>query len=226
MSEAKKDFKAALSKLKEAAMAFKDAMTPQKFGKSMLADGTTLEWEGDEPMPGMSAMVSGADGVQVPAPDGEYTLPETGMVITCEAGVIATVTPAAAQEDPAAPVENKAANTGMESQGTMSPAVAKEITERIEKVSKFATEETEAIKTNLTEMSETFAAFKVEFEAVKSENASLKDQLMSFSKVVSDAINELGEQPQDKNETEQNFRNESKPEESIAEWRKRMKITK
>ena len=114
----------------------------------------------------------------------------------------------------------------MESQGTMSPAVAKEITERIEKVSKFATEETEAIKTNLTAMSETFAAFKVEFEAVKAENVSLKEQLMSFSKVVSDAINELGEQPQDKNESEQNFRNENKPEESIQEWRKRMRITK
>ena len=225
MSDSKKDFKAALSKLKDAAIAFKDAMTPQKFGKSTLADGTIMEWEGDEPMPGMPAMVMGADGAPVPAPDGEYTLPENGTVVTVEAGVIATVTPSAAVED-AAPLDNKAANTGMESQGTMSPAVAKEITERIEKVSKFATEETEAIKTNLTAMSETFAAFKVEFEAVKAENVSLKEQLMSFSKVVSDAINELGEQPQDKNESEQNFRNENKPEESIQEWRKRMRITK
>lgn len=222
MSDSKKDFKAALSKLKEAAIAFKDAMTPQKFGKSTLADGTIMEWEGDEPMPGMPAMVMGADGAPVPAPDGEYTLPETGTVVTVEAGVIATVTPSAAAADPEAPLDNKAANTGMSEATSMSPAQAKEITERIEKVSKFQEEAEQrfaALEKLISDQSEVIA-----FQ--KTENESLKNELVTFSKIVSDSLNELGEQPQEVKEVEQNFRNENKPEESIQEWRKRMKITK
>lgn len=223
MSENKADFKTAFSKLKEAAQAFKEAMTPkQKFGKSMLADGTQIEWEGEEPMPGMPVMAVTAEG-SAPAPDGEYTLPENGTVITVEAGVIVTVTPAAAAEG--AEVENQAANTGMSGQ-PMTPATAKEITERIEKVSKFATEETEALKQNLTAITETFAAFKVEFEAVKAENVALKNEMITFSKVVSDTLDEFGEQPQVQEEKKQNFRDENKPVETIEEWRKRMKLTK
>ena len=222
MSESKKDFKTALSKLKEAAIAFKEAMTPMKFGSSVLADGTAIEWEGEEPMPAMPVNAALPDGTYAPLPDGEYTLPENGTVITVEGGVIATVTPAAATPDANAP-SNPVANTGMENQGaSMTPTQAKEITERIEKVSKFATDETEAIKNNITELSETIAQFKAEYETLKSENDKLKNELLGFSKVVSDAIAEIGDQPQDNTVVEQNFRNEAKPKESIEEFRKRV----
>jgi len=222
MSESKKDFKVVLSKLKEAAIAFKAAMTPMKFGSSVLADGTEIEWEGEEPMPAMPINASLPDGTYAPLPDGEYTLPENGTVITVEGGVIATVTPAAATPENDVP-SNPVANTGMDNQGaSMTPTQAKEITERIEKVSKFATDETEAIKKNITELSETIAQFKAEYETLKSENDKLKNELLGFSKVVSDAIAEIGDQPQDNTVVEQNFRNEAKPKESIEEFRKRV----
>jgi len=222
MSKSKEDFKVVLSKLKEAAIAFKAAMTPMKFGSSVLADGTVIEWEGEEPMPAMKINAVLPDGTYAPLPDGEITLPENGTVITVEGGVIATVTPAAAAPENAVPA-NPVANTGMENQGaSMTPTQAKEITERIEKVSKFATDETEAIKKNITELSETIAQFKAEYETLKSENDKLKNELLGFSKVVSDAIAEIGDQPQDNTVVEQNFRNEAKPKESIEEFRKRV----
>jgi hypothetical protein len=217
MSESKKDFSAVLSKLKEAAIAFKAAMTPQKFGNSVLADGTEIEWEGEEPMVGIPVMVSTPEGY-MPAPNGEYTLPENGTVLVIEAGVITTVTPAQATPEEAAPT-NPAANTGMESQGaSMSPAQAKEITERIEKVSKFmedATERFASMEKMIADQSEVIATQKTENEALKSE-------LLNFSKIVSDSLAEIGDQPQDTKEVEHNFRNENKGKESIEEFRKRV----
>ena len=40
--------------------------------------------------------------------------------------------------------------------------------------------------------------------------------------LASDAIAEIGDQPQDNKVVEQNFRNEAKPKESIEEFRKRV----
>jgi hypothetical protein len=221
MSESKKDFKTALSKLKEAAIAFKEAMTPQKFGKSVLADGTQLEWEGEEPMVGMPAMAIAADGTSAPAPDGEYTLPENGTVITIEGGNIATVTPAAAASDPNAPA-NPAANEGMSEATPMTPAQAKEITERIEKVSKFM-EDAEVRFSNMEKLISDQAEV---IAAQKKENEDLNTKLVTFSKQVTETLEQIGEEPQEKGKQEMNFRNENKPEETIQEWRKRMKLTK
>lgn len=206
MSE-KKDFKTALAKLKEAAIAFKEAMTPQsaqKFGSSVLADGTQLQWEGEEPMVGVAVMAVAPDGTAAPAPDGEYSLPENGTVLVVEGGVIATVTPAAAasEEAPANPAANQDMNAA-----PMTQAQAKEITERIEKVSKFQ-EETEqrfaSMEKLISDQAEVIAA-------QKTENESLKNQMVAFSNQVSETLAEMGEEPQNKEEVKQNFRNEENP---------------
>jgi hypothetical protein len=56
----------------------------------------------------------------------------------------------------------------------------------------------------------------------KTENEALKSELLNFSKIVSESLAEIGDQPQDTKEVEHNFRNENKGKESIEEFRKRV----
>lgn len=68
----------------------RDFMKSKKFAKVTTADGKTLEYDGDTPVVGASIMVAGADGGNIPAPDGEYTL-EDGTILVVGAGVITDI---------------------------------------------------------------------------------------------------------------------------------------
>lgn len=195
------------------AQAFKDFKgEPQKFGSSKLADGsTTLQWEGEEPMPGMAVMAVGPDGSSAPCPDGEYVLPETGTTIKVEGGVITTAVPAQAQEEGA----NPAANQGMSDDAISKQA--KEIVERVEKVSKFM----ETAEARFASMEKLISDQAEVIATQKKENDALNEKVLKFTEQVTKTIEEYGEQPQEQGEKEQNFRNEEKPKESLEEFRKR-----
>lgn len=204
MSNTKGDIKALVSGIKAAFAAFAGSKE-QKFGSSELADKSgTLQWEGDAPNVGMTIMVVPADGSEpIPAPDGEYVLPETGDTLKVEAGVIAAVVPAQATET------NPAANEGMSANPAGTPApTAKEIVERVEKVSKFSDEEIETRFKALEENLKTVTEYNA---TLKAESDELKQKFAAFGKQVADTLEAYGEQPQTTTTTTQNFRNESTP---------------
>jgi hypothetical protein len=67
--------------------------TAKQLGSSPIVngDGAVLEWPGEAPAVGDSAMLVSPDGSSGPAPDGQHTV-ESGYVITVEAGIITAVT--------------------------------------------------------------------------------------------------------------------------------------
>lgn len=184
------------------AQAFKNFKGEEiKFGKSTLADGTMLHWEGDEPMPGMAVTAMPPDGssAPAPAPDGEYVLPETGTTVKCEGGVIASVVPAASADENKP--ENKAANNAMSDNLT---AQAKEIVERVEKVSKFAADS----EVRFSSMEESIKTLSESLAISQKENEAYKLKMESFSKQITETIEAYGEEPQDTEKKELNFREE------------------
>jgi archaellum component FlaC len=211
MSNKKGDFKAMFRDIAKVISNFKgDTTTEQKFGQSVLADGTKLEWEGDEPKPGVPIMAMTPEGTLAPAPDGEYVLPETNTTVKVEGGVIASAVPAQATPEPT----NPAANEGMGSAAPVAPT-AKEIVERVEKVSKFM----EEFEQKFTAMEKNISGLSEELANVKKENEALKEKNESISKFASDlqkTIEEFGEQPQENTELPENFRNETPAKEDIT----------
>jgi FtsZ-binding cell division protein ZapB len=214
-----------LSKLKEAfAFLTAPAVVTQKFGSAVLEDGTQIQWDGDQPMPGQPIMAVTPDGNTAPVPDGTYIIPADGSTIVVEGGLIASVVPANAAPDanaPANPMDNGAANAGMSDTNTQS--TPKEITKRIEEVHKFAEDEIGALKENLKTLSEAFAAVKQESEDLKKENGELKEKFAAFSATAIKAIEEIGNAPQVVEPTPVVFRNEdANPTETDEERRQRI----
>ena len=205
-------YAAFFSKMKEA---FKElTQTEVKFGTAILPDGNTLKWEGDEPMVNSPIMVVNPEnGEEIPVADGEYTL-EDGRVIVAVGGVITEIKEAEAAAEPEVETDM---NDNASTQSTV--AAPKEVIERVEKVQKFAEEEINALKENFKNLVEELSATKQENEDIKKENVSLRNQFSAFSKVVTEAINELGNEPQKPVKKEQNFRTEKTQADLIAEER-------
>lgn len=216
--ETKKTIAAKLLKALKEVFAEEKQTIETKFGTATLPDSTVIKWEGDIPMPGQPVTVVGADGVETPVPDGEYIF-EDGAKLVTQAGLCVEFIPAQANtpEEPAAPATTP--NEAM-SEGSTT-AVAKEVIERVERVQKFAEDEIDALKKNLTTLSESFAAIQKENETLKSEYKSVSEKFAAATKAVEDAIAEDGDKPQTKKEVIENFRTDEKKE-TIEEIRKRI----
>lgn len=206
--------------MKQAFKSLVSSPEPIKFGSATLEDGSVIQWEGDQPMPGTPITTVTPDGQTAPVPDGTYTNPADGMQIVVEGGVIASVVPANAT-DPNAN-QSATANEGMSDPNATVTASAKEITKRIEEIHKFAEDEITALKENLKTLSENFASAKDEAETLKKENTELKESFVKFAEQATKAIETLGEQPQVTPVVPVVFREEQKQIETDEERRARI----
>lgn len=182
--------------------------TEQKFASAKLADGTTIEIQG-ETVVGTPVMVVTDQGA-APIPDGEYTM-EDGTVVMTSGGVIAEVKAPNAEEAAAPSGEQP-----MGAEGNAAPAAPTptQIIERIEKEMVFAKEEIEKLKGEIVTITESF-------NAVKAELNTEKEKFSKAAESFNAALETFGDEPQNTEKTEKNVI-EAPKKETIEEFRARV----
>lgn len=142
-----------------------------KFEELMLVDGTTKVTVEPALEVGAAIALYDMEGMPIPAPAGKYELQDGQIIVVETAGIIAAIEPKAAEED-----LEKPADPG-------SPeAKVKELIERIETVSKYA--------------SEASAEFKKVNEDLKGENKKLTDRVLELEKFVKETFETLLAEPE------------------------------
>lgn len=208
--------------LSELAALVKKHVAPEKlkFADVTLPDGSVLRFPGDVAVIQTPATIVQPDGSELPAPDATYELPD-GTELEVIGGIITTVTPggAAEVESPESPVAESCA-PGAKAAMSDSPnsQAVKSIVETHTKEHHFTKEEVDAkLADQSVTLSESFAAHTKELSDKLAE-------MEAYNKDLAALVMKFADEPAEKSvkDIKVELRSESKPKESIEDYRKRM----